>query len=192
MVSLLAICAVAQLRKDPGAIGVTAIDKRPLDGTVKVGRYGVYGDVQADRKHHGGLDQAIYAYSQTDADYWAAELGRELAPGFFGENLRIDGIDVNELRIGDTLRIGDPTSASSSRTVELVVTAPRVPCQTFARWVGGEDERGWVKRFGSTGRVGAYLRVAKTGRVAAGDAVDVLPGPVSAPTVREVFAGAHG
>lgn len=200
MASLLAVCAVAQLRRDPGAIGVTAIDKRPVDGAVKVGRYGVYGDVQADRKHHGGLDQAVYAYSQCDADYWAAELGRELPPGFFGENLRIDGLDVNELRIGDTLRIGDPTSASSSRTVELTVTAPRVPCQTFARWVGGADERGWVKRFGAAGRTGAYLRVAQTGRIAAGDVVEVLDAAdtlaadalAAAPTVREVFTGARG
>ena len=71
MAKLFAICAVAQLRHDPGSVGVTAIDKRPIEGAVKVGRYGVYGDVQADRKHHGGLDQAVYAYSQSDAEYWA-------------------------------------------------------------------------------------------------------------------------
>ncbi|MGO2751646.1 MAG: MOSC domain-containing protein [Pseudoclavibacter sp.] len=191
MAQLLAICAVAQLRNDPGSVGVTAIDKRPIEGPVKVGRYGVYGDVQADRKHHGGLDQAVYAYSQSDAEYWAGELDRPLGPGFFGENLRIGGLDVNELHIGDTLRIGDPKAAGSSRTVELIVTAPRVPCQTFARWVGGADERGWVKRFSTAGRVGAYLRVAKTGKIAAGDLVEVVTHDQSAPTVRDVFTGAH-
>ncbi|PPG33648.1 MOSC domain-containing protein [Pseudoclavibacter sp. RFBG4] len=192
MAELLAVCAVAQLRRDPGAVGVTAIDKRTLEGPVKVGRYGVYGDVQADRKHHGGLDQAVYAYSQLDADHWAEELGRELTPGFFGENLRIDGLDVNDLHIGDTLRIGDLTAAGSSRVVELVVTAPRVPCQTFARWVGGDDERGWVKRFSAAARVGAYLRVAKNGKIAAGDTVEVLETADGAPTVRQVFSGDHG
>ena len=70
---------------------------------VASGGIALYGDVQADRKHHGGLDQAVYAYSQSDAEYWAGELGRPLAPGFFGENLRIDGLDVNELHIGDTI-----------------------------------------------------------------------------------------
>ncbi|MBF4548887.1 MULTISPECIES: MOSC domain-containing protein [unclassified Pseudoclavibacter] len=193
MAQLLAVCAVAQLRRDPGAVGVTAIDKRTLEGPVKVGRYGVYGDVQADRKHHGGLDQAVYAYSQVDADHWAEELGRQLPPGFFGENLRIDGLDVNDLHIGDTLRIGDLTAAGSSRVVELVVTAPRVPCQTFARWVGGDDERGWVKRFSAAARVGAYLRVAKNGKIAAGDTVEVLEtADEGAPTVRQVFSGDHG
>lgn len=192
MAQLLAVCAVAQLRRDPGAIGVTAIDKRPLDGPVKVGRFGVYGDVQADRKHHGGLDQAVYAYSQTDADHWAQELGRQLPPGFFGENLRINGLDVNELHIGDILRIGDFAAAGSSRLVELVVTAPRVPCQTFARWVGGDDERGWVKRFSAAARVGAYLRVLKTGKIAAGDTVELVETPEDAPTVREVFSRSQG
>lgn len=191
MAKLLAICAVAQLRHDPGSVGVTAIDKRPIEGAVKVGRYGVYGDVQADRKHHGGLDQAVYAYSQSDAEYWAGELGRPLAAGFFGEDLRIDGLDVNELHIGDTLRVGDPNAAGSSRVVELVVTAPRVPCQTFARWVGGADERGWVKRFSTAGRVGAYLSVAKTGKIAAGDLVEIVTHDPNAPTVRDVFTGAH-
>lgn len=191
MAQLLAICAVAHLRDDPGSVGVTAIDKRPIEGAVKVGRYGVYGDVQADRKHHGGLEQAVYAYSQSDAEYWAGELGRPLGPGFFGENLRIGGLDVNELRIGDTLRIGDPNAAGTSRAAEFVVTSPRVPCQTFARWVGGADERGWVKRFSAAGRVGAYLRVAKTGKIAAGDLVEIVAHDPNARTVREVFTGAH-
>lgn len=78
MPRLLAICAVDRLRPDPGTIGVTAIDKRAVAGEVKIGAYGAYADVQADRKHHGGLDKALYAYAQEDAEYWERELGREL------------------------------------------------------------------------------------------------------------------
>ena len=48
---------------------------------MKVHRLGLRGDVQADRIDHGGEDQALYAYSQADADYWAAELGRDIPPG---------------------------------------------------------------------------------------------------------------
>jgi len=176
-----AVCVVGHLRRDSGYFGVTAIDKRPVNGTVKVTKYGLRGDVQADRKHHGGPDKALYAYSQSDADYWAGELGRELPPGWFGENLRIDGLDVNAARIGERWRIGD--------TVEVEVTMPRTPCQTFARWVGGVDERGWVKRFSDARRLGPYLRVTRTGSIAAGDPITVVHVPDGAPTVIEVYRG---
>lgn len=176
---LLSVCVVHALRPDAGTIGVTAIDKRPVSGPVKIGSYGVYADVQADRKHHGGLDKALYAYAEEDARFWEGELGRDLPPGFFGENLRTEGIDVNAARVGERWRIG--------QTVTVEVTMPRSPCQTFARWVGGADERGWVRRFGDEGRLGPYLRVVKPGRIQAGDEITVVSGPDDAPTIVEVF-----
>ncbi|RWR17137.1 MOSC domain-containing protein [Microbacterium enclense] len=179
MPSLLAVCAVHALRPDSGSVGVTAIDKRPLDGEVRVGPLGVRADVQASRKHHGGPDKAVYAYAQQDAEYWERELGRELAPGWFGENLRVEGIDVNAARIGEVWRIGEK--------VLLEVTMPRTPCATFARWVGGAAARGWVKRFSEEGRLGAYLRVRRAGEVRAGDAVEIVSSPLDAPTVLEVY-----
>ena len=173
MPRLLAVCVVHQLLPDAGTIGVTAIDKRPVDGSVKIGPYGVYADVQADRKHHGGHDKALYAYAQEDAEFWERELGAALEPGWFGENLRIEGIDLGEVRIGEH--------------VEVQVTMPRSPCQTFARWVGGEDARGWVKRFGAEGRLGPYLRVLTGGRIEAGDGIVVVSRPEAAPSVVDVF-----
>lgn len=172
MSHLVAVCAVRQLRPDAGHVGVTAIDKRPLDGAVRIGAYGVYADVQADRKHHGGLDKALYAYAQEDAEFWERELGQELPPGFFGENLRTAGIDVNAALVGERWRIGD--------RVEVEVTMPRTPCQTFARWVGGAEERGWVKRFSRERRLGPYLRVVTSGRVQAGDEIVVVHRPEGA------------
>ncbi|MFV0373086.1 MOSC domain-containing protein [Microbacterium sp.] len=179
MATLLAVCAVVRLRPDAGSVGVTAIDKRAVDGDVRIGRYGVYADVQADRKHHGGPDKAVYAYAQEDADFWARELDRELRPGVFGENLRTTGMDVNAARVGERWRIG--------RRVELEVTMPRTPCQTFARWIGGEHERGWVKRFAAARRLGPYLRVVTPGTVRAGDEIVVVDRPADAPTILDVF-----
>ncbi len=57
--------------------GDTAIDKRPTDGPVAVGRLGLAGDRQMDVKHHGGPLQAVYAYASEDLDWWSRELGRE-------------------------------------------------------------------------------------------------------------------
>ena len=73
----------------------TGIFKEPVEGRVAVGELGLEGDVQADRRVHGGEDQAVYAYAIEDVDWWEAELGRELGPGFFGENLTLRGVDVN-------------------------------------------------------------------------------------------------
>ncbi|MBO9626837.1 MAG: MOSC domain-containing protein [Microbacterium sp.] len=181
MSRLVAVCAVHQLLPDSGTVGITAIDKRPVEGSVKIGPYGVYADVQADRKHHGGLDKALYAYSEEDAAHWAAELGRDTPPGWFGENLRVEGIDVNAALIGEQWRIGD--------TVVVEVTMPRTPCQTFARRVGGDAERGWVKRFSDSRRLGPYLRVVTKGRVQAGDEIVVIHRPEGAPSILDIYRG---
>ena len=179
MPELVAVCVVHALRSDSGYFGVTAIDKRPKSGAVKVTRYGLRGDVQADRKHHGGIDQALYAYGQDDADFWSEQLGRDLPAGWFGENLRIAGLDVNAARVGEVWRIGE--------TVLVEVTYARAPCGTFARWVGGDNERGWVKRFSDERRLGPYLKVLKTGSIAAGDEITVVSVPSGAPTVAEAY-----
>lgn len=179
MAHLVAVCAVRRLRPDAGPVGTTAIDKGPVEGAVKIGAYGVYADVQADRKHHGGLDKALYAYAAEDAEFWERELGRPLPPGFFGENLRTAGIDVNAALVGERWRIGD--------RVEVAVTMPRTPCQTFARWVGGADERGWVRRFSDARRLGPYLRVVTSGKVRAGDEIVVVHRPEGAPTILDIY-----
>ncbi|MFT3661865.1 MAG: MOSC domain-containing protein [Gordonia sp. (in: high G+C Gram-positive bacteria)] len=179
---VLGVCVVHQLLPDPGGkAGVTAIDKRVVDGPVKVGDYGLYADVQADRQHHGGLEQALYVYAEEDAEHWVGELGRETPPGWYGENLRTVGVDVSGARIGERWRIGEK--------LVVEVTKPRIPCQTFARRVGGDDERGWVKRFTAAGRPGAYLRVVRRGTVSSGDAVEVVERPEGTPTIAEAFVG---
>lgn len=173
-----AVCRVEQLIRDSGTIGITAIDKRPVDGPVRVRPLGLHADVQADRKHHGGEDQAVYVYADEDAAFFAEQLDRPIPPGLFGENLRTTGVDVTGLVIGERLRVGD--------TLELEVTIPRIPCGTFARRMKVDK---WVKRFAEEGRPGAYLRVRKSGSVAAGDAVTVLERPEHGVTIGQMFAG---
>lgn len=179
MAELLAVCRVDTLLTDDGSIGVTAIDKRPVDEPLHVRPLGLYGDVQADRKHHGGLTKALYAYAEEDAAFWSGELGREVTPGLFGENLRTAGLDVNGAEIGERWRIGD----------ELVVevTCPRTPCGTFQRRL---REPGWVKRFTEAARPGAYLKVVKSGAVQAGDTIELVRKPGHGVTVASWFAAA--
>lgn len=182
MPELLAACVVHALHPDPGGVGTTAIDKRAVQGAVKVRELGLFADVQADRKRHGGLDQAVYAYAQEDAEFWEAQLGRELPPGWFGENLRVSGLDLSGARAGERWQLG-----TSSFSVILEVTRPRIPCQTFARWVGGDEVSGWVARFTAAERPGAYLRVIRTGTIRAGQTIQVSDVAADAPSIRELF-----
>lgn len=175
--SVLAVCRVHQLLSDEGSVGVTAIDKRAVDGPVKVHKLGLHGDIQASRIHHGGVDQALYAYSQDDADYWVGELQRDLLPGVFGENLRVAGIGTTTAVIGERWKIG--------LDVEVEVTSPRVPCATFQRRM---DEPQWVKRFTAAGRVGTYLRVIKPGTIRAGDHIHRLFVPKHGVTIGKWFS----
>jgi MOSC domain-containing protein YiiM len=143
----------------------SGIHKSPVEGPVAVHELGLDGDVQVNRRHHGGEGQAVYAYAQEDADWWAAELHRDLPPGRFGENLRTSGLDLRNAVIGERWRVG---------TALLEVTAWRTPCANFARFWDVPD---LVKRFAAHGATGAYLRVLRTGDIGAGDAVEVLDRP---------------
>jgi MOSC domain-containing protein YiiM len=164
--------AVVTAAGGPG--GLTGIDKRPVTGPVAVaapgpkgtGGSGLAGDEVCDLRHHGGNDQAVYAYAREDLDRWGRDLGRELSNGVFGENLTTAGIDLGEVRIGERWRVG--------RELVLEATSPRIPCNTFANWLG---ERGWVRRFTRAATPGAYFRVIEPGEVEAADPVEVVHRP---------------
>jgi MOSC domain-containing protein YiiM len=117
---LLTVNVVHRIRA--GYFHDTAIDKRPVDGPVRVTAAGLAGDRQID-SHHGGCDRAVYAYAAEDAHWWAAQLGQAIPPGLFGENLRTCGLDVSGAIIGEQWRIG---------TVLLEVRMPRNLCQNLS------------------------------------------------------------
>jgi MOSC domain-containing protein YiiM len=173
---VVAVCTGTAELLDLGNRSVTtAIDKRPATGPVEVGMLGLAGDTVADQQHHGGLDQALYAYGQNDADFWAETLVRHVPPGAFGENLRLAGIDVSHALIGERWAIGG--------TVVVEVTAPRIPCRVFATFWEVPD---LLSRFLAAGRPGAYLRIIEPGVVAAGDRVRIVARPDHDLTVAEV------
>ncbi|MFD5827093.1 MOSC domain-containing protein [Lentzea sp. NPDC060358] len=163
--------------------GATGIDKRPVDGPLDVrapgpkgtAGSGVAGDAIADIVHHGGEHQAVYAYAREDLDWWQAELGTDLRNGQFGENLTTSGIDQTHARIGERWRVG---------TALLEVTAPRIPCRTFAGFLG---RTGWVKRFTQVARPGAYFRVREPGTIASSDEITVVHRPEHDVTVELFF-----
>jgi MOSC domain-containing protein YiiM len=165
-------------------VALTGIDKRPVSGQVLVtapgprgtGAVGLEGDRVYDVKHHGGGDQAVYAYAREDLDGWQAELGVPLRNGVFGENLTTEGLAVNDALVGERWRIGDE--------VLLEVCCPRIPCGTFQGWLG---RTGWIKRFTEAASPGAYLRVIAPGRIQSGDPVVIEHRPDHDVTVAVTF-----
>jgi MOSC domain-containing protein YiiM len=166
--------------RDWAAIGETAIDKQPAEGMVRVGALGLAGDQVADVRHHGGPDQAVYAFAREDLDHWAEVLGAPIVDGGFGENLTTTGYDVNEAEVGELWQVG---------TALLEVASIRIPCNDFKAWLGetGFDNTAWVKRFTAEGRPGPYVRVREEGELRAGDAVEVVHRPGHGVTVSHMF-----
>lgn len=158
----------------------TSIDKQPVTGPVRATRLGLEGDQVADTAHHGGPDQAVYAFAREDLDWWATELGQEVRDGQFGENLTTRGIDVNEAEVGERWQVG---------TATFEVALVRIPCNDFKNWqrVNGFDERAWVKRFTAEHRPGPYLRVIQEGVLQAGDTLSVVHQPGHGVTVSTMF-----
>ncbi len=176
---------VGHPRPDPrNAATLTGIDKRPVDGPVRVtpaaamgtGIVGLAGDRVYDVNHHGGPDMAVYAYAREDLDDWEAELNRPLPGGVFGENLTTAGLDVNGALIGERWRVG--------ADVIVEVRQPRIPCGTFQGWLA---EAGWIKRFTQAARPGAYLRVIESGEICAGDGIAIVDRPEHDVSIGMVF-----
>ena len=126
------------------------------------------GDGQADLVDHGGPDKAVYAYPSEHLPAWSAELGEELGPAPFGENLSTRGGTEDDVCIGDRWLWGDAV---------LEVCQPRTPCFKLGMHRGRGD---MIRRFRQSGRSGWYLRVLQPGRVPTAGPITVEPHPVGA------------
>ena len=169
-----------QVSFETSALPRTAIEKRPVDGPVRIRSDGVAGNACANRMFHGDEYMRVYAYAVEDYRFWEAQLDATLAPGHFGEQLTTEGVDVNAAVVGETWRVG---------TAVLQIAHVRTPCQTFKGWMGhtGHDATGWVRRFAQAARPGPYFRVLEEGVVAAGDRIEVLDRPGHGVTVSMMF-----
>jgi len=154
---------------------LTGIYKLPVDGPARVTSLGLASDAVCDAKHHGGVDQAVYVFGEPDYAWWSNELGRDLPPGTFGENLTISGLESAGWAVGDRLHMDE---------VVLEVTAPRIPCGTLTARMG---DRQFVKRFRRAERPGLYCRVIREGEVRAGEMVRREPYGGAIITVAEMF-----
>jgi MOSC domain-containing protein YiiM len=163
MMKILSVNIGKPVKKDWTKSGSTGIYKQPVEGAVPVGKLGLGRDAICDLKHHGGEDQAVYLYGQPDYEFWSQELGRELEPGTFGENLTVEGLESAKICIGDRFVNG---------SLVMEVNSPRIPCNTFAQRMG---DKLFPKKFLAANRPGVYCRVLSDGWVQAKDIFAYVP-----------------
>jgi MOSC domain-containing protein YiiM len=105
-----------------------------------------------------------------------------MAPGTFGDNLTIAGLDPSAALIGERWRVGSAV---------LEVSEPRFPC--FKLGVRMDDPR-FLKRFAAARRPGTYLRIVSEGEIGAGDEIEVIDRPPHDVTIgrfAEAYLGDH-
>jgi len=152
----------------------SAIWKEPVAGRLRVEGVLVEGDAQADLRVHGGPTKSVYAYAVEDYRWWSEQVGEELGPGTFGDNLTIEGIDPDRTVIGERWAIG---------TAVLRVTEPRIPCFKLGIRMG---DAAFVDRFAEAARPGAYLAIEEAGELGAGDEIRRQRTPAHGVTIGDV------
>jgi len=174
--------AQPETRHIDGRPVLTAIGKRPVAGPIAVAALGLDGDGQADASVHGGLTKAVYAYPSEHFGFWqtvraqaqAAGWADPVPPGLLGENLTLEGLTEDRLWIGDRLHLPGAV---------LAVSEPRFPCFKFNAVMGFNQA---AKLMAQSGYCGSYLGVIRPGQVAAGDPIELEPGPREV-NLRELF-----
>lgn len=163
-----------------GQTVATGIFKEPVVGRVKVSQLTLEGDVQVDRRYHGGINKAVYAYPFEHYAPWQEFLSNKFEPGQFGENLTVEGLLEESVCLGDVWQIGSAV---------FQVTQPRVPCFKLALKM---KMPAFPKWFLKSGRLGFYLKVLKEGDIGAGDEITLQGGDGQQITIRELWQIAFG
>lgn len=151
----------------PGDIA-SAIAKRPVHAAVAVTHFGLAGDQQADRQHHGGYDKALHHYPAEHYAAWRQEFPDQAAlfePAGFGENISTVGMTEADVCLGDVFRLG---------TAIVQISQGRQPCAKLNLRFGVSE---MLLRVKETGRTGWYYRVLTEGLVKPGDSLVLMDRP---------------
>lgn len=152
----------------------TGIFKKPIDQPIYLGKEDVANDTVIDRVHHGGEFKACYLFGSDYYGYWKERYpSLDWGWGMFGENLTVEGLNENELYIGNVYKIGSAV---------VQVTEPRQPCHKLGIKFGDHKI---IKEFIDYGHSGTYVRILTEGAVSTGDKLQLLEENKNPITVQE-------
>ena len=154
----------------------TGIIKSSVPGAIFLGREGVENDSVIDRKHHGGEDQAVYAYGNNHYPFWQKRYPLlNMNHGFFGENLSLSNLEETNIFVGDIYELGEAV---------IQVTKPRQPCLKLGIRFNNTDV---IKQFWNTTKSGVYFKILQEGKVAIEDELKLVEKAQDSPSIAEVF-----
>ena len=156
MVKFVAIVNSINIREDGG------VPKFPVS-QVFLGKNNVEGDKQNDLQYHGGPARAVCLFSMERILALQKE-GHPIQPGTTGENLTIQGLDWDLMKIGARFQIGE---------VEIELTGPAPPCKTISE---SFEKGGFVRISEKTypGWSRWYASVSKEGIVVVNDIISEI------------------
>ncbi len=131
--------------------------KEPVE-SIDVDPRGIVGDA-----HAGAWHRQISLLSQESIDRFSEELGREIRPGEFAENIALRGLDFSSVAILDRFRFGD---------VELEVTQIGKKCHGDGCAIFREIGKCVMPK------EGLFTRVISGGRIAPGAGGEFIPRPL--------------
>lgn len=154
----------------------TGIFKHPVKESIFLGEKDVENDHVIDRRYHGGIEKAVYAYGANHYAYWKDLYSNlEFSYGMFGENLTIDHLNEEEIFVGSTYQLGETT---------IQVTKPREPCVKLG--IRFQDAK-VIKQFWNTTKSGVYFKILKVGKVAKNDELILLEEAKTSPSIAEMY-----
>ncbi|SDX98154.1 MOSC domain-containing protein YiiM [Lutibacter oricola] len=159
-----------------GKVVETGIFKKPVATSIFLGEEDVENDAVIDRRYHGGIEKAVYAYAEEHYNYW-----RELYPnidltfGLMGENLTISNLEETEIYIGSQYKLGETI---------IEVTKPREPCMKLGLVF---ETQAVLKQFWNSTKSGVYFKVLKTGNVKKGDELILIKKAENTFSIAEVY-----
>ena len=159
-----------------GRVIETGIFKFPVKYPVFLDIEDVKNDIVVDRRYHGGIDKAVYGYSEDHYKYWKGLYPNlDWEYGMFGENLTISNLEEAEIHVGSIYKLGEAI---------LEVTKPREPCMKLGIRFGTQKI---LKQFWNDSKSGIYFKILKTGNVKMGDELILNYNNETSPTISEVY-----
>jgi MOSC domain-containing protein YiiM len=149
---------IAQISRSGGGVPKRAI------ASARVTALGLDGDVQLNRKLHGGPERALCLFSLERIRALQAE-GHPIQPGSIGENLTLEGLDWSRVAPGTSLRPG--------AEVVIQITAYTAPCANITGSFRDRDYSRVSQRL-HPGDSRVYARALCEGELATGDPAQIL------------------
>ncbi|MDX5585226.1 MAG: MOSC domain-containing protein [Aureibaculum sp.] len=154
----------------------TGIFKFPVQKPIFLDIEDVKNDDVVDRKYHGGIEQAVYAYGEQHYAYWKGLYPKQAwTYGMFGENLTVTNLDETNIHVGSTYQLGEAI---------IEVTKPREPCYKLGIRF---NDPSVIKQFWNSTKSGIYFKILKTGYVGKSEEMILLNKPINNPTIAEVY-----